>query len=1095
MDGARDIVEHVLQAPDSTTGYARVRDVVDMVNAWCSHVLDPEGRGSTTPASSRAYTVLFGCAYQDMLAGDSIGAVTDDEEVLKDHDLVTEAALRRTRQAQMLERIMHELDVRIGGCADEVVAAALRDCRDSVREARQQISLYKSVVECDVASLDRDLISEEPSENQPHTRAGSRSLVELHAVKIQQHMFMHDLRRLVVLDYVPEEFTTTSAAKRPRRMTSVEAVGGIYQRAVMTAQPRQAWFDAVQRRPIGPRIAEEVVPISLMLAEFLGREPLPLDAPHDALVRAHAEVIDCMRGDRVRDDTFRRIEDTWTQAFFRGDVVVATVSQDVDGRVAHCDSSFCRVRQLPPGPGREPRDGPSPGAVPYGTPSGKDPHTAAQPSQFRLVLDPLPAPVRTCAFQHYASTETFARNYFSPDRDPAAAAHALRPEVVKGIRDFLDDRAWPETLDLHPNRHVSVYNDGVLVADPALEEVPTFYAHHSHVFASGGRYRDLTTTHFYPDVAFRPEAYHAMIAAALPPLRVPRTDFLASRPGAAAGAWPDPVPCCGCCGLAREECVAINQRLVAAGRHHCLVREAAEWARQLPGNARVAVSDLVESMNRIRGDRGTHLDRHLFQPHARPRRSDCGALARGVDLTHLDNVLLHQLENPDLWHALPAHLRDPGTPFYQTELHKVWSEVRCLLGRLLFRNQEFRTLDGRPDRWQLFLFIKGASATGKSTVQKTIIDMVGSAAVGILDCNTFEKQFGLGALIRSDLIAVNEMASNMAVSENTILQMVDGSRMSAPRKNRDPYVGSVRGPLLILGNSAPRSSLNAGQWQRRQMLLPFPRSTDGCRKPNLEASIRQLHLGHATAALHMAYWGWVETRGHQDPWQVRGQGNATEYATFSWFWHEQKRKSECQANNLGKVIATIREASRNQDPPYLMHQDAQRTDRIIHTLRGPWAALVRDTFSLSLDNAPPAVRELFTATDAEPRPTFAYMPFEAIQFPDGDAGPAGSAGPACPGFKAVCKEVLASIQGGAARQGGARGAARQVLPWEDEEDFFGAVFAANHLYVFQGRLPYPPYQSSHLVNSRWIIGITSRDAFSVNGGAVHPAYAELRTRL
>lgn len=1098
-----------------------IHGLLDAIEQWSMSIVAPFGdRGgdtSVTPPDIRAFRVLFRSTFEAMASTESIDLRTSDGTVLRNSDLINEATERRILQCRYVGALLSAAEEGAKIVKESEILARIQGVSDHAKRANRLILSYKENVVATMRTL-CDEFSDTMNTSQQYNdyigmEAGPNNKVGMHVRKIMQDMMMNRLKRLVRYEYHPGDATSmeNSAAEPTRVLRSVDNVEGIYESVRMTFQPKKVWYDASARRVIGSQMTDEVVPFSLMVKQY--RQEVDEKAPSDLLEFASSE--------HVATQSWRHIHSEWLGHFFKGDVLLATAchgahglhgppgpAQSSCGHPTCCDFMHCREWQLPRADQHsKPMWHGRFAEVPFGSETGCDPLVAGPPHTFNAVMEQRRRPVDTNAFRYHGSVQDYVKDYFDPSRN-RDADDLLQSDVLRTLHEWGNELKWFRDLEVNENRHVYAFGDGLLVCDASLENCPTFYPYESHVFHAGEKYHRLQTVKVEASLCFRPDALRGMLSTVLPPLTFPRDDFLEMRYGESWRSklsedqierFSDPVPCCGHCGLERRECAAVNQLLSFEGRCTCAVHEIVQKVVLLEPSQGTGVrdADVLGSMSTITGRRfGTVMDRHCYQPFRDPTRRDCQAIAQRVDCTQFDEILWTQFENRDQWMSLPGHLRSPESKeegvFYRDEARRLNYEARALLGRLLYRNREMRDSHGHVDSWQIFLFIKGASGTGKSTILNLIERIVGRKNVAIIDCATFEKQFGTYPLVCGDLVAMNEVG-DINFSPNMVLQMVDGSLMSVPRKNRDAFMGEMRGPIILLGNKAPNIHLSAGQWGRRQLMLGFERiMTEQRSKPSLEKEIVHVHYPHLVYSLYAAYWSLIEEKGHMDVWQTTRRGEEVQYDALSWMWHHQRKKSDCQSNVLGRILSKLRADATNDSPNVLMHGD-QSIAGFVQLVQSSkhWVCSDDNVWSLTPENVSPAIKSMFGIPTvmlenrqfADFSPRVAYMPFEHIDFPTTDGGHEATHA----GFKTMCNQTMIAIQGGGSRM-------TTTLPWGDEEDFYRSAFSANNLTVYEGKLPYPPW-SPHLVHTKWIIGITDKKMFSVSESSVHDTYDGLKTAI
>ena len=1012
--------------------------LMQQFDQWANHILHPPIDGDSP--EQKAYFMYFNTSLSHLNTGEGVSLLDPiTGEMCENSELVQKATSRLRGQFNQCLALCSVCREFAEQSQDDVLLSTVDGICNKIRKVEHMAIALKDVIVASIASLHAEMLI---STNALHLVAdrgkNNHGKVIYHVQQIMQRMYVSGLRRLVKLDYRPlDQVERNSAATMISQLDTVESIEGIYKAVRIEREPREVWFDVQSKQILGDRVNTEPAPLSVAMDQY------SLTGPKDV----PTQLGDFMRSPHFTCADFLEIWDDLLTSFFEGNLVIAIACQ----MPGCCDYMHCRDWVLkrashwthPQWCGRTQTE-------PFLSPSGADPlighsaHTFAPELRARK-------PIVTNVFSHFANVNQFIMQYFAPGSNPYVEDALIR-EVISSVENWGEHLAWSEDLEIKPNRHVYAFADGILVADPQLEPIPRFYRYDSHVFHPQQKYGKLFTVKTELSQCFRPEMLQQMLQTVLPPPPTTCGDMPRHR--------------CGVCGLLRDQCVACNLHMTA---HSEAFRTAEDYVAPLRAVAHsFNHHELINMMAATTGERAQFIDQHTFQPCRQPVRDDALPIATRVDLTQFDEIILTQIEHPNMWDQLPSHLRDLAAPCeFHTQIQQLNTEIRAVLGRLLFRNKEFATTTGVRDNWQAFLFIKGASGTGKSTIANVVSRLIGRENVGIIDCATWEPQFGLSQVINADMTMVNEMAGKINFSPNTVLQMVDGSQMSAPRKNKKAAIGPMRGPLLLLGNQAPQTGLTAGQWQRRELMLGFERTMAEARsKPNMEKEIIALHLGHLAFVLYTAYIGFMEKHGSQDLWR-----------SLSWQWHHQRRRSECQSNVLGKILGKLREMSANVEPQIHLHTDPAMMTQFQRLLRSSdWPKTSDGIWSVQ-DIAPsPELRRFFGTVQAgqELTPSVPYMPFESTLLPDNGSGEENLH----LGFKHLCNQTLQSLSG-----------TRSVinLPWQNEEDFYRSAFDADHLFIYEGKLPYPPW-SSHLVNSKWLIGVSDVAMFKMGNGDLHPSF-------
>ena len=130
-----------------------------------------------------------------------------------------------------------------------------------------------------------------------------------------------------------------------------------------------------------------------------------------------------------------------------------------------------------------------------------------------------------------------------------------------------------------------------------------------------------------------------------------------------------------------------------------------------------------------------------------------------------------------------------------------------MMGRLFFEVNEL-------DNWQIMTFIQGQGNTGKGTLLNFISKLF--SKVGTISSKN-EKTFGLQTLYNQHVVIAPDLPKNInEIIDASILQsMISGENVSVPIKNKDPYDGLWKVPMIWAGNYLPSYEDSAGSITRR----------------------------------------------------------------------------------------------------------------------------------------------------------------------------------------------------------------------------------------------------------------------------------------
>ena len=133
-----------------------------------------------------------------------------------------------------------------------------------------------------------------------------------------------------------------------------------------------------------------------------------------------------------------------------------------------------------------------------------------------------------------------------------------------------------------------------------------------------------------------------------------------------------------------------------------------------------------------------------------------------------------------------------------------------LIGRLLYPLKTH-------DNWQIMLFMKGDSNSGKSTVLNIITKMFPDGSVGCISTST-EERFGLQSLFNKRLVLFPDMSEGIAkyLPKETWQSMVSGEKVSIAIKNKGALTDRPwLVPMASASNGFPGWKDTGGAVQRR----------------------------------------------------------------------------------------------------------------------------------------------------------------------------------------------------------------------------------------------------------------------------------------
>ena len=439
------------------------------------------------------------------------------------------------------------------------------------------------------------------------------------------------------------------------------------------------------------------------------------------------------------------------------------------------------------------------------------------------------------------------------------------------------------------------------------------------------------------------------------------------------------------------------------------------------------------------------------------KRSDGEKICNLMDLGVLDDILIFQYDWPEPWRDLPAHLRvdDEHGRFWRDEIIKIRNEALFQWGRLYYRKGEFLNLSGNKDKTQNMLGTIGIGNTGKSTALNLIKRGMNITQISVLDCSTFEQQFGLSQIIDSAFVAINEVETDSkTLSAGLIKQLCDDSLMSAPRKNKDVKFSQMSAHIWFLGNEKLFSSDPSGALGRRIGQMHWLREVDRQHiDPQLEVKFN-LHFGHTLATLHLKYWDMMERHSTHDFWYRNGP----QYPFMSWIWHHLRREGELTSSKLTQVIEHF--LSQAHSWKFSSKEDVRQFTKPDVTIHA--------SGSITLDDAIGSNKDWFEDIYNARKQILpiCYMPLN--DQPE-------ASGHKCSGLKLRHQIQLKELNpGGRSKE--------EDFAWGKRYDFYGRSFdQAGLILVERVALPWPPW-SNECIKADWIIGMAPKDMFADEGG-------------
>jgi hypothetical protein len=127
---------------------------------------------------------------------------------------------------------------------------------------------------------------------------------------------------------------------------------------------------------------------------------------------------------------------------------------------------------------------------------------------------------------------------------------------------------------------------------------------------------------------------------------------------------------------------------------------------------------------------------------------------------------------------------------------------------------------GEMDNWQVFLFVKGAAETGKSTLLKFVSSFYNTEDIGVL-CNNIESTFGASMISEKFIVIGDDLGENFSLDQQLFQNMSSGNDVSLPQKNKKALVFKWITQLLLSGNVLPDYKDNYGSFSRRLLIVHY----------------------------------------------------------------------------------------------------------------------------------------------------------------------------------------------------------------------------------------------------------------------------------
>jgi putative DNA primase/helicase len=167
-------------------------------------------------------------------------------------------------------------------------------------------------------------------------------------------------------------------------------------------------------------------------------------------------------------------------------------------------------------------------------------------------------------------------------------------------------------------------------------------------------------------------------------------------------------------------------------------------------------------------------------------------------------------------------------------------------------------------RFQKAFLLIGPKRSGKGTIARVLIALVGRANAAAPSLASLGERFGLQPLIGKLLAIISDArlgakADQHAIAES-VLRITGEDDVTADRKNRDPWTGRFRVRFLVIANELPRLADASGAIASRFIILRLVNSFYGREDKTLTDRL----LTELPGILNWALAGWrrLKTRGH-----------------------------------------------------------------------------------------------------------------------------------------------------------------------------------------------------------------------------------------
>ena len=162
--------------------------------------------------------------------------------------------------------------------------------------------------------------------------------------------------------------------------------------------------------------------------------------------------------------------------------------------------------------------------------------------------------------------------------------------------------------------------------------------------------------------------------------------------------------------------------------------------------------------------------------------------------------------------AVPGYDAILASQSYEEDM-VYWLDV--FLGRLLYPI-------GKHDKWEKLVIIKGWAATGKSTVAKALVALLGPSNVGTIPANC-EEQWALSSVKGKRLWLCTELKKDWRFPTAVLQSMVSGEMVMVHRKHKEAEdIPKWTTQGMAVGNEEPIAWINDPGNAMYRRIMPFP---------------------------------------------------------------------------------------------------------------------------------------------------------------------------------------------------------------------------------------------------------------------------------